>query len=342
MRLIAAMLVLGLAGSRTVHAEESAPHFSLSWARLSGASACISAKALAERVEARLGRSVFGAPGRADVAVEGYVGPADNGWRAVVSISDAAGAVLGTRELVNLDTTCRDLDAPLALTIALLLDPSAELSSSPAAAPAENREPAVVVSPVQSAPPPIPLPPAPLHAEPDAALRSWAALGGGLAFGLLPRPAPGMVLRVGVAARGAWPIVLDGALYREEEEVAAPRAEPIGFSLAYGGAALCPLGMERRRAAWRACAGLDAGLLSTRGLADGGILVHRRFVASATGRLEGTLYFGRHFLVAAAVSVMVPLVRDSFDYDRDGERTLVFRAPAAGATFDLGLGFRSP
>ena len=328
LRLVAFLLVATAPGA--ARATDNTSKFALSWTRLPGAAACIPTKLLAARVESRLRRSVFGSPSQADVAVEGYVAPTNGGWRAVVSIVDASGTVIGTRELESQDATCRDLDAPIALTIALFIDPSAELSSTPGTSEKETA----------SLPAPSPRPSHP-RSQAEAPLRSWATLGGSVSLGLLPRPAPGLLVRLGVVPTHAWPIVLDGAVYREELQAAAAGAQPIGFSVATGGAAVCPIGTERHLLAWRACAGLDAGVLSTQGLVDDRILVHHRFIASGGGRLEGMLYLG-HFLLAAAAGVSVPLVRDSFEYERDSERSLVFRPSPVGATFDLSLGYRSP
>lgn len=339
LRLARLTLLLGVVSAPgTARAADNSSKFSLSWARLPGAAGCIPARFLAARVESRLHRSVFGAPSQADVAVEGYIEPAPapkaSGWRAVVSIIDAAGTVLGTREIESQEVACRDLDASIALTIALLIDPNAELLPAPET-PADTPR-------IEEKGPPPPSQATLPRSQSDAPFRSWATLGGGVALGLLPQPAPGLVLRLGVAPGRMWPIVFQGALYREELQAAASTADDsVGFSLASGGAMVCPLGTERQRGSLRLCAGLDAGILTTRGLADSAILVHRRFVASAASRLEGTLYFG-HFLLAAAAAAVVPLVRDTFEYEREGERSLVFREAPLGAAFDLSVGYRSP
>jgi hypothetical protein len=344
LRLTRLTLLLGVAAPGTARATDDSSKFSLSWARLPGAASCIPARFLAARVESRLHRSVFGEPSQADVAVEGYIqpaaAPARTGWKAVVSIIDAAGKVIGTREIESPEVGCRDLDASIALTIALLIDPNAELSPAETAPP--NGPRAREKNPPSSPTPPRRGPGSPrAPSQSGAPLESWATLGGGVALGLLPHPAPGAVLRLGIRPGRLWPIVFQGALYREELQGAAAGSEPIGFSLASGGFALCPLRAEQGRGSLRLCAGLDAGLLATRGLADGAILVHRRFVTSPTGRLEGALHFG-HFVVGAAAAVAVPLIRDTFEYEREGARSLVFREAPIGATFDLGLGYRSP
>jgi len=55
----AAALGVGVLFAGVAHAEAPSNRFSLSWTRLEGASACTSSRALADAVEARLGRTVF-------------------------------------------------------------------------------------------------------------------------------------------------------------------------------------------------------------------------------------------------------------------------------------------
>ncbi len=310
--------------------------------RLPGAAGCISASALAHAVEDRLRRRVFEAPGQADVAIEGHVERSDSAWHALVSVTDLAGTVVGTRELSSADPSCHDLDAPLALAIALLVDPTATASIPPEVQPRES--PAAATS---SATPP-PHPPsagrarkAPDRASPDQPWRSFMNVGAGLAVGALPDASPGLVLRIGVVPPRAWPIVLSGALWTESL-ASVGGANSIGFSLAYAGLGVCPIVARWRGAGLSACAGLDAGAMSTRGLADGAILVRRRFVIAAAGRIEGSLDLGSRWFFGIGGGPSVPLVRDSFVYERGDATHLVFRMASVAAAFDAGLGFRSP
>jgi hypothetical protein len=328
-----AALLVGLAAP--AQAAEPPKRFSLNWARLPGAERCISVKALSERVEARLRRAVFSASGLVDVVIEGHVKPNENGFAASVAISDASGTVLGSRELTTADETCRELDAPLALTVALLIDPNAELETPPAPSPAPvvPQRPTAAPRAIQESEK------QPLGEEP---FRITALVGGGVGLGLLPRPAPALVVRIGFRPPHAWPIVIDGALFREQEEVPPSGGAPVAFSLKWAGASTCPVGADSRLAEWQVCGGLNGGIMSTRGLADDSMLVHNRFVLGLTARAEGVLHLGSHFLFGMAAALHVPLIRDEFEYEQNAERELVFRAAPVAALLDAAIGFRSP
>lgn len=334
---VAGAMLVALFWSAVARAD-AAQHFSLSWTRLSGASRCISLQGLAARIEKRLARPVFDAPEKADLGIEGYVEWTGKNWHVKVSLLDANGAVLGVRELTSSESSCRELDGPVTLAIALLVDPNAELSEQEQAA--KPQEPAVAPeSPVARSEPDAVTQPKEPHASDG--WRSAAAAGAGVAVGALPNPAGGIVLRFALSPPRSIAFVADGAFWTESRTPSA-EGESIAFSLAYGGVGVCPLAWERDAGAVRACLGMNAGLLSTRGLLNGTILVRRRFVAMAAARLEGVVNLGSHVFLSGSAGAMAPLVRDSFEYESQGNRDLVFRmAPIAGV-FDVGIGFRSP
>ena len=115
---------------------------------------CIATQALARSVEERLGRHVFVSAAEADVSVEGRIEKRSaGGWHSVITIRDGKGALLGTRELDRPDASCDAMNEPLALVIAVMIDPEAKLSSA-------------------SSPPPLPPPtPAPAPAPAPAPVR---------------------------------------------------------------------------------------------------------------------------------------------------------------------------
>ncbi|MFT3840831.1 MAG: hypothetical protein QM723_27830 [Myxococcaceae bacterium] len=115
----------------------------LTWKAADG---CIQAAELAERVERRLGRPVFGA--EPDLRIDGYLVSADGTpknakWRARLTLIDAHGTVEGSRDVTTADASCRGIDDSLVLVVAVMIDPSAALT--PFASP--------------SPPPPTPSPP---------------------------------------------------------------------------------------------------------------------------------------------------------------------------------------
>ncbi|MBX3210375.1 MAG: hypothetical protein KF764_35410, partial [Labilithrix sp.] len=127
-----AALLLASADTRAADAKTS----SLSWLRMPGADACVATQPLARAVEERLGRSVFVSAAEADLSVEGHVEKrtrgASSGWHAVITVRDASGATLGTRELDRADASCDAMTEPLALVIAVMIDPDAAMRPKPA------------------------------------------------------------------------------------------------------------------------------------------------------------------------------------------------------------------
>src|SRR5690606_16218881 len=82
---------------------------SLSWVRMPGAEGCASSAALARAVEERLARRVFVSAADADLAVEGRAERTQAGWRAVLSVTQADGTVLGERTLESAEPECEAL-----------------------------------------------------------------------------------------------------------------------------------------------------------------------------------------------------------------------------------------
>ncbi len=336
---LAALFVVG-GVCRPARAAETPHRFALDWARVPNAVSCISGPELAVRVEERLGRAVFEDPAHADVAIEGQVEPTESGWHAVISIIDVKGAVIGTRELSSVAASCRDLDAPLVLTIALFVDPNAALAP-PTTPPAKAVSAAPPVATPVTPPAPRQIGPAVPSPEPTP-WHGFTTIGGGAAAGLLPEIAPTLTIRLGIVAPHVWPIVLEGALFGEEQAAARQNGAPITFSLAWGGVSTCPISLDFGPGGFWVCAGVDAGAVSTRGLSNSTLLSRQRFTASAVVRVAATLNIGHHFFLAGAPALVLPFVRDSFDYVENDDREQVFKMSPAAVTVDVGLGFRAP
>jgi hypothetical protein len=107
---------------------------SLSWVRLDGAESCVATQPLARAVEQRLGRSVFVSASEAELSVEGRV-EKKKSWRAHVEVRDAQGKLLGKRDLESTAASCDSLTAPLALVLAVMIDPDAALGGGTKADP---------------------------------------------------------------------------------------------------------------------------------------------------------------------------------------------------------------
>jgi hypothetical protein len=97
--------------------------FALNVVREVDAEGCIGSPQLAGLLEQWIG-PVFVVAGEAELSIETLLWrDPDRSWRARVTVSDAAGASIGRRELRFVGETCRGIDRQLALVIALVIDP---------------------------------------------------------------------------------------------------------------------------------------------------------------------------------------------------------------------------
>ncbi|WP_437501002.1 hypothetical protein [Sorangium sp. So ce1099] len=346
--LVAAALVAAARPARASSGEQTA---SLSWVRLAGAEACVGARALAQAVEARLGRAALVSAARADLTIEGRIEPGGSGgWRAVIAVADAEGAVLGTREIATASPRCGAIDSELALAIALMIDPSARLSPSapPAlAVPAPPPAPASAsVPPPGPAPPPqvivqrilIPVPPP--ASPPPAPWRVEVGAGPLFGLGLLPSPGVAAVIRARLTPPRFLSLEVGGAIWAPSETTTG--AFTTRFSWGEGFVSACPvsIGSATRLSA---CAGARLGALRVNGIGFGVDRTDERLTAGVTldvrlaRRLFGPLTAG------GGLGLVVPLVRDTFYYiDARGRDREVFQmAPLAG-TADVLLGVDFP
>jgi len=315
---------------------------SLSWVRLDGSESCIATNTLAQAVEGRLGRKVFVSASQADVSVEGHIVQTKPGgapeWRAVLTIRDAHGTLIGTREIERGGSTCSSLDDSIVFVVSVLIDPDAALgkasvAKAPEPPPAPAPPPQVIVR-REEVLVPAAAPPEPWHFE--------ASAGGAVSLGLLPTVGWGATASVLVEPPGFWGIELSGT-YWHRTSVDAERGARSDVWLAYGGVALCPFRWEKGRLSYRACAGLEIGTIQSRGSgfaedrADEALALHAFLPSRFELRLAGPL------VASLGLSLIVPLVRTELSYGLpDGSKIAIFRpAPIAGAT-DLSLGLRFP
>lgn len=346
--LVAAALAASalVAAARPARASSGEQTASLSWVRLAGAEACVGARALAQAVEARLGRAALVSAARAELTVEGRIEPGGTGgWRAVIAVADAGGAVLGTREIATASPRCSAIDDELALAIALMIDPSAKLSPGappPLAAPAPPPAPSPAPSPpapqvivqrvLVPVPPPAPPPPAPWRVE----------VGAGPLFGLGLLPSPGIAaaLRARLTPPRFWSFEVGGAIWLPNE--ATTGASSTRFSWGEGFVSACPvsLGGETRLSA---CAGVRLGALQVGGLGFGVDRADERLTAGGALDVRLTRQLAGPLTVGGGLGLIVPIVRDTFYYiDAQGRDREVFQmAPLAGAA-DVLLGVDFP
>jgi hypothetical protein len=312
--------------------DDSRAHFSLSWARLREAESCISAVELARGVEARLGRPVFGALAQTDVAIEGSIwrGQSDARFHALLSVVDEGGRRTGFRELVDDGPNCRDLDEAIVLALSLMIDPKAAFT-------AESVPPAAKRTPDRAR-------------KPDAGARQragsgWAgssAFGYGLFFGVLPRVAHGIWLRVSLEPPGVWPVHL-WASYLPSQITTITDTTSVAFSRASLGLATCPLSAHGARLGYALCAGAEAGSLASAGVGRSGLVDQRRLIVDAMLGGQVDLALTSHVSAMLASGALLHFYRDTFEYrSNDGTSSEVFRAPLLGAMGGIGILFRLP
>lgn len=337
----AAAILLGIASPATAVDKPPPRTSSLSWIRLPGADACVSTQDLARDVEARLRRPVFVSPAQADVSVEGRIEPRSPGpgWKATIALRDAKGALVGTRELVRAEASCAEMREPLALVVAVMIDPDAALAPPPA--PPPDPPPKVEPPPTATAtaPPPPPPPPAP---PPPRDEPRWAFDGGASALfglGVLPSLGAGVHVDGLLEPPRLFPLELLGGFFLDNT-ASAEGPGRAAFTLAFGGAGACPLRHASDRLSAYACANVQLGFV--RASPEGFDVVRpdeRKLYAA--GALEGrlSLRIAGPLALRLGLSGAAPFTRDAFVYRRaDGTQADLFRmAPIVGMA-DVGIG----
>jgi hypothetical protein len=275
---------------------------------------------------------VFTGGGEADLYIEGRIDRTAEppGWRAQIRTSDAAGGVLGERELVDAGADCRVVDDELALIVALIIDPDAVMVAR--APPPPEAPPAAPPSGVTAAVAP------PTAEAPARAGRPWrlAVAGSGIAaLGLLPGAALGGRIGATVGPPWSWPVELAAALFADGDVARA--AGGSRFSLIQGSAGVCPSVLP----VLTVCGGVALGRLHARGFGfdlneerielrvDAG--VDARLVIPLGGRFHGFLGLGG----------WVALARPRFVYEQGagGPRAELYRPPPVAGALQLGIGF---
>jgi hypothetical protein len=319
---------------------------SLSWLRMPGADTCVATQPLARAIEERLGRTVFVSASQADLSVEGRIEkrPA-GGWHAVITVRDAKGATLGTRDLNRPDAACEAMTEPLALVVAVMIDPDAAMRPKPEPISAPAPEP----RPVDPAPLPSPAAPAPApppdKPQPTPPREPWRFEGGVQATvngGLLPSVAPGAGVHailyppgIPVGFRGYTTLFLPTDTTQD-----GARAT---FDMLYAGGTVCPT--LRRRVNLLGCLGGQLGVLRPRAeTTNRGISEDLMPVLNAVAEVRVHVPIVAPIGIAAGVGAGVPILRPELRYQRStGTGTAVLHQPdAVTLSADVGLGLFFP
>ncbi len=363
LRAMSALAVLASAsGSRADDPERPG----LNWVRLRGAEGCLAAPELAERVELRVGKMLFASVSDAGVFVDGYVGPARDGWDVVLAVSDREGVLLGRRELHVAGASCRVIDDAVTLVIAVTLYPgtalidagialdpatSARLHALFGAEPLDP-DPTMLAAVAPSEPSGAALA-APASARYRASDRVESEARGPAvergfelgvdavaiaALGQLPGLAAGAGLRVLVRPPEVFPFEIGGLLLPSAIENAGDIRGQARFALLLASLTACPI-----EPAWlpasAMCAGAEVGQLQVEasGFAEDNVSVDdvvANALLSALYRPE--IVSGFHFRFAVALAV--PLVQRSYAFEAlDGTDTPLFRMPQIAGRIELGL-----
>lgn len=275
---------------------------------------------LARAVERRLGRAVFVAPSRAQLAVEGRVAPRapelGPGYEATISVTRLDGSIVGTRSLESRDATCRELDEGVVLVIALLIDPEAR--------PQGNRSRVAGPMPIESRP---------RGLRPRFGAFVFASLA------QLPEPALGVAVS-GALRHGARSLELNvGTTLAVEARDAHAKGS---FRLTFGALSLCSAIGRATVARTELCGGAEVTRISASGLPFE-LETERVDFVSALARGRVALHLVGPLWAELQLWAALPLARPRFTYAVFDPDTLrlrereLFRVPALGGRAMLGL-----
>jgi hypothetical protein len=349
---------------RTSSAQVAAPQGpALNWLRLPGAESCITAAELAARVEERLQRSVFVLAQGSELSFDGYVqARAAGGFSARLAVSNASGAVLGSRELESPDASCRALDDALVLITALTLFPGdfglqggipldaetnerlqALFGDEPSELdPATLPPPATALAAIEPQASGAPQEAAPQREPSSDPARARIAIEAApvAAFGVLPGIALGVSAELTVRLNDLWPLRAGIAHFFERDQRATQLATGTGhFERSELSLFACPYAPDEPWAL-ELCVGTAFGLLSVRsdGFADGGIEASDP-VLDVGGSAGLRVLFADTLVARASVTALLPLVQQSYEYQAlDASTAQLFRTAQAGVRMQIGIG----
>jgi hypothetical protein len=347
----------------SVCAQESAvTEPGLNWVRLAGADDCLSAAELADKVELRVGRTLFVATTEAELFVDGSVsgtarqGAADRMFDITLQVSRPGGEVLGERVLAIEGESCSVIDDAVSLVIAVTLYPRSSLVAAgipldPTTAaslqslfgdeptdPDPSSLPTMVVAPVSQAKrKPLPEPTDRVGPRSMSGTQlSLDAVGSGQVGQL-----PGVRFAVGghfrMFPRALIPVEAGGAYYfTGRDEV--PEGGSVSFELVTASLTGCPWTVISEDL--RVCIGLEGGFLTARpsGLAvtaerTTDPVLNILFAGVYRPQIVGPLH------LRAAMTIGVPILQHEFLYQaRDGGSVTLFQTSQIQGRADIGLG----
>lgn len=310
----------------------------LSWVREPGTESCIGAVELGQRVERLVGPMLVAAPA-GQVSVEGRIARVQHGFHAQIVVSDAHGAVLGTRELDSPSEDCRAIDDKLAFVIAVAIDPNAALAELPGEL-AQDEDPGGALLAELRAQPPRPAAAAaqvtPAQAQPARGagrarppssardpFHLRAAIELSLGLGALMEPSIGARPSVALARDDLAFWLHFSAWLPQTQTVQGEQAVRVGsYGMALG---VCPLRFGARP--WEAwlCAGAGADLLQAQPQGFG--REQRRVQFGPELELRAGVALGRYWWLGIGASSQNRWPRHEIGYQLAGRLVPVYRTP---------------
>ncbi len=277
------------------HAQAEPARVALTW-QTPDASGCASQR----EIEAEVGRLTEREPSTRGQSyqIQALALLHEGRWVASVALLDEHERILGGREVTGEFATCRDLDVPVALVVATLLDglraPAEPAPEPPASAPTDEPK------------------------KPAHKLGVGAFVAG--AWGLAPALAAGAGLDVQLPL--GWPLVFEASAYLPREQVDGAGRGVRSFSF-HAGAGVCPR-LFGQRHQLRLCGGLQLGgaLATSVGLTDGGRAIKPLMMVG----LEPKLVLGltKSWAMQLSLGLHVAALRPRFEWNIEGsgERSL--------------------
>jgi hypothetical protein len=354
---------LGLLATSAAHAAPEAPSelrgLGLNWVRLEGAEPCIASAELMNRVETLAGRILFVRTGEAALSIDGYVRPVaePRGWAVKLALTTAQGTVLGTRDLGVLPgADCHVIDQAVELLIHVTVDADGTLDAGIPLSAATRRaiDDAVGSEPIDPDPTQLPVavraPAPPSRASAPRAARLATApgnptadvsatagvlfdLAGVSGLGQLPGPGLGGMLHAGLITRAGWLLELGFGAWPKHM-----LADKAGFELQMGSLAACPWQLFSMLAL---CVGTEYGSMT---VLPGGSLKHAVASSRAMFDLFGSsvlrVRLGTQFFARGALSLVVPLLVNDYEYTAFSGTQRVFRMSPVAGRLEIGFGMR--
>lgn len=325
--LLGSFLAHSVAAQPAAAEGDSYPAVGLAWSGPGPELACLGEEGLARAVNEYLGRDAFASGSLEYVLGVSVERLPDRLWRAVLELRDTSGRVLGARELRSATDLCTDLNEPLVLAVALMVDSEPAPPPEPAPAPSPPEpEPELTE---EAAPPPR------AHAEPLAIFVD-ASLA--IESGLLPAVRPGLMLGAELRALSWLSARLSGIAFLPAS-VDVPGDASARFAFVAGVLELCPGFGDNTSFRLSLCAGAVYGAVNAQGTGlTGSNDSWHRSLGAAFGVRAAVPLGGRWFGVAGLTGV-IPYRPDRFVYDAGGTSHELFQmAPlsllaSAGASF---------